>query len=77
MTWSKFIESHIIKAAKKNEADHSVEEKSREPCVNKATFYNGRKKQAGAERKVKVFKMFISMTLNSLDFLILLFIPAF
>jgi putative transposase len=39
----------MIKAIKENESGRSAEEISRELGINKATFYNWRKKYAGME----------------------------
>ncbi|MDF1699155.1 MAG: transposase [Saprospiraceae bacterium] len=49
MKRSKFSESQIIKALKKNESGRSVEEISRELGINKGTFYTWRKKYGGME----------------------------
>lgn len=49
MKKSKFTESQIIEALKKNEAGRSVEEISGELGINKGTFYNWRKKYGGVE----------------------------
>ena len=49
MKRSKFTESQIIKALRENEAGRSVEEISRELCINKGTFYNWRKRYGGME----------------------------
>ena len=49
MKRSKFTESQIIKSLKENEQGRSVEEISRELGINKATFYNWRKRYSGME----------------------------
>ncbi|MCR9067105.1 MAG: transposase [Cytophagales bacterium] len=49
MKRTKFTESQIIKAIKENENGRSAEEISRELGINKATFYNWRKKYSGME----------------------------
>ncbi len=49
MKRTKFTESQMIKAIKENESGRSAEEISRELGINKATFYNWRKKYAGME----------------------------
>ena len=49
MKRSKFTESQIIKALRENEAGRSVEDISRELCINKSTFYNWRKRYGGME----------------------------
>lgn len=49
MKRTKFTESQMIKAIKENENGRSAEEISRELGINKATFYNWRKKYSGME----------------------------
>ena len=49
MKKSKFTESQIIKAIKKNESGRRVEDISRELGINPGTFYNWRKKYSGME----------------------------
>lgn len=49
MKRSKYTESQIIKAIKENEAGRSVDDIARELGINKATFYNWRKKYAGMD----------------------------
>ena len=49
MKRTKFTESQIIKAIKENENGRSAEGISRELGINKATFYNWRKKYSGME----------------------------
>ena len=49
MKRSKYTESQIINAIKENEAGRSVDDIARELGINKATFYNWRKKYAGMD----------------------------
>ena len=49
MKRTKFTENQMIKAIKENENGRSAEEISRELGINKATFYNWRKKYSGME----------------------------
>jgi putative transposase len=45
----KFTEAQIVKALKEHEAGRGAEDLSRELGINKATFYNWRKKYGGME----------------------------
>ncbi len=45
----KFSEAQIVKALKEHEAGRNAEDISRELGINKATFYNWRKRYSGME----------------------------
>ncbi len=49
MKKSKFTETQIVKALKEHEAGKSTEDICRELGINKATFYNWKKKYGGME----------------------------
>lgn len=49
MKKSKFTESQIVKALKEHEAGRSTEDICRELGINRATFYNWRKRYGGLE----------------------------
>ena len=49
MKKQKFSESQIVKALKEHEAGRNAEDLSRELGINKATFYNWRKRYSGME----------------------------
>jgi len=49
MKKQKFTEAQIIKALKEHEAGRDVQDLARELGINKATFYNWRKKFGGME----------------------------
>jgi putative transposase len=49
MKKSKFTETQIVKSLKEHEGGRSTEDICRELGINKATFYNWRKKYAGME----------------------------
>jgi putative transposase len=49
MKKSKFTETQIVKSLKEHEGGRSTEDICRELGINKATFYNWRKKYGGME----------------------------
>lgn len=49
MKKNKYTESQIVKALKEHEAGRTTEEICRELSINKATFYNWKKKYGGME----------------------------
>lgn len=49
MKKQKFTEAQIVKALKEHEAGRNAEDISRELGINKATFYNWRKRYSGME----------------------------
>lgn len=49
MKKSKFTETQIVKSLKEHEGGRTTEDICRELGINKATFYNWRKKYAGME----------------------------
>jgi len=49
MKKSRFTETQIVKALKEHESGRSTEDICRELGINKATFYNWRKKYGGME----------------------------
>ena len=49
MKKSKFTETQIVKALKEHETGRSTEDLCRELGINKATFYNWKKKYGGME----------------------------
>jgi putative transposase len=49
MKKSRFTESQIVKVLKEHEAGKGVEDLTRELGINRATFYNWRKKYGGLE----------------------------
>jgi putative transposase len=51
MKKQKFTEAQIVKALKEHEAGRNAEDISRELGINKATFYNWRKKYGGMENQ--------------------------
>jgi putative transposase len=51
MKKQKFTEAQIVKALKEHEAGRDVQDISRELGINKATFYNWRKKYGGMENQ--------------------------
>jgi putative transposase len=51
MKKSRFTETQIVKALKEHEGGRSTEDICRELGINKATFYNWKKKYGGMESK--------------------------
>jgi len=49
MKKSKYTESQIVKALKEHETGRSTEEICRELAINRATFYNWKKRYGGME----------------------------